>query len=831
MITTTTMAILIAMNKWNIMNEKTVKIRIWGIVQGVGFRPFVAKLADRMNIKGEVLNIGGLVDVTMTDTEDNLQKFLLALKVEKPEPAEIVHLKIIPMEQVRFEGFTILDSCYGDDEAAMIPADLAICPDCLKELRDENNSRYMHPFISCMVCGPRYTIIDAIPYDRGNTTMGEFPMCSMCHGQYTYLHDRRYHAQTISCHECGPVIEYQLNECKGTEAISVGFIGNTVVEDKNPTLSKKINHQVLTPILIAWSLINDGKVVAIKGMGGYNFVCSPFDENAVNNLRTLKQRKSKPFAIMFPNLEAIKEHCIVNPEEEALLTSSARPIVLLKELEDKKMEGICKNVCSESGSIGAFLPSMGMQYLLLDYTGPVIVTSGNLSGLPMIIDDEEMINLLRTEDLLAGVFYNKRKIRRRMDDSVVRVIDGKPQMVRRAKGYAPVPIYLENQEEKSLQVFATGGQLKSSFALSKGPFSYVSQYFGDLDSQEANEIYRETLEGFKKLFRIEPKLVVCDKHPLYSTTKFAKQYAEEHGNLPILQVQHHHAHILSVMAENDLQGDVIGVAFDGTGYGDDGKVWGGEIFLCNGVNYERKAHLEYVKMIGGDISMKEGWKSAICYVYHMERKTEIGNFQNQLKINGEKLQVNDEESTSHHGSHAFEVDLTEILNYGKIKNHKNWNMVKAALEKNINVIESSSVGRLFDAVAALLGIQEENTYEGQCGIMLEKAAREAMENPGINRKNDLALQFHCEVARLILQQCEKIRENVSKEGGSSVHQVALSGGVFQNKILMEKSITLLKAAGFNVYYNISVSPNDGGICLGQLYAGLLTASDDKPCSV
>ncbi|MEG2200197.1 MAG: Sua5/YciO/YrdC/YwlC family protein, partial [Anaerovorax sp.] len=411
--------------------EKTVKIRIWGIVQGVGFRPFVAKLADRMQMKGEVLNIGGLVDVTVTDTEERIGAFVQALKKEKPEPAEIVHMKETPLPYQEFGEFSILQSDYGDEEAAMIPADLAICPDCLKELYDVTNPRYHHPFISCMICGPRYTIIDSIPYDRENTTMDEFPMCTFCHGQYADRQDRRYHAQTISCHECGPVIKYRLKSKEG--ACDEGF--STV------------------PIFIAASLIEKGGIIALKGVGGYNFLCDPFNEKAVTNLRRLKHRVRKPFAVMFPNMKKIKEQCYVNAEEEALLTSSPRPIVLLQERKDKKGASICKGVCSDSGAMGVFLPSMGMQYLLLDRTGPVIATSGNVSGMPMITEDEEMLRLLEVQPLLEGVFYNERKIRIPVDDSVVRVIDGQPQMIRRAKGYAPVPLYLDvgRQREQARQ--------------------------------------------------------------------------------------------------------------------------------------------------------------------------------------------------------------------------------------------------------------------------------------------------------------------------------------------------------------------------------------------
>lgn len=811
---------------------QTVKIKIWGIVQGVGFRPFVAKLADRMEMKGEVLNIGGLVDIVITDTQERIDAFLSALKKEKPVPAEIVHIKREQIELREFSRFTILDSDEGDDEAAMIPADLSICPDCLAELQDENNPRYLHPFISCMVCGPRYTIIDKIPYDRENTAMIEFPMCDFCEGEYTDRNDRRYHAQTISCHDCGPMLEMRLTE-EEKEAWSVGVIGI------NP--SEKIMEKAVAPVARAASFLGRGKIIALKGVGGYNLVCSPFQPEAVTALRKLKIREEKPFAIMFRNIEQIKEYCYITKEEEELLQSSAKPIVLLerkpvdtslmgREAVSKESGIICEEVYRTSRFIGAFLPSMGVQFMLIDICGPLIMTSANLSDMPIIKDEEEIFALqdhIRNAaakdqeradgfagDAFAGVFYNERKIRIRLDDSVARVIDGQPQMIRRSKGYAPVPLYINNHLTKKDTILAVGGQLKSSFSVSKGAFAYVSQYFGDLDSKEACDIYTENVERMKELFRIKPILAVCDLHPLYFTTRYAEDYAKEHS-IPILKVQHHHAHVASVMAEHDLQGSIIGVSFDGTGYGMDGAIWGGEFLLCKEDEFQRKAHLEYVKMLGGDSSMKEGWKSAMSYVYH---------YINQI---------------------------TEPAD-------PRWTTVKAGLDHDINTIQSSSMGRLFDAISAYSGIHDQNRYEGECAIMLENAAAEALKNgnqpiamrfdiqktaseavldtgleeKGIQisarpiflaidqaarngaEKGAIALGFHYAVADMICEVCRTIRTE------TGVNHAALTGGVFQNKILMERTLKLLRRDGFQVYYNVSVGPNDGGICLGQNYIGM-----------
>lgn len=807
-------------------DKKTVKIKIWGIVQGVGFRPFVAKLADRLGMKGEVLNIGGLVDVVLTDTPDRIETFITALKKEKPVPAEIVHIKIEELELREFDSFIILDSDEGDDEAAMIPADLSICPDCLAEMQDPENPRYMHPFISCMVCGPRYTIIDKIPYDRENTAMIDFPMCDFCHGEYTDRQDRRYHAQTISCHDCGPMLEYRISEQKGgfREAASIGVIGLDADE--------KIMDRAVYPLLRAVLLINDGKIIALKGVGGYNFVCSPFKENAVKDLRRLKIREEKPFAVMFRDMEQIKEYCHVSREEEELLLSNAKPIVLLERKKvigavNKNTKDICEEVYKTSRYIGAFLPSMGLQHMLINFCGPLIMTSANLSDMPIIKDDEEMFRLQSSLDddpdggkLLAAVFYNERKIRIRLDDSVARVIDGQPQMIRRSKGYAPVPLYINNKLSKQDMIFATGGQLKSSFSLSKGPFAYVSQYFGDLDSMEAGGIYNRNVERMSDLFRIRPGLVVCDLHPLYFTTQYAEQYSKEHG-VELLKVQHHHAHVASVMAEHDLKGPVIGVSFDGTGYGTDGAIWGGEFLICEDTDFRRAGHLEYIRMLGGDSSMKEGWKTALSYVYHYRK-----------------------------------LDADSCTGYDlKEPEDTRWPTVKAGLDHNINTINSSSMGRLFDAVAAFTGIHDYNRYEGECAIMLENAAAEALQgglepwnmafeivgsgdaihseddrslkisaaqifssaeralSDGIDRKR-VALGFHYAVADMIRNVCLGIRR---EEG---LETVALTGGVFQNKILMERTLELLRREGFKSYYNISVGPNDGGVCLGQNLIGM-----------
>ena len=764
--------------------KTTEKIRLWGIVQGVGFRPYVAKIADRLSMKGEVLNIGGLVDITVTDTEERIDDFIATLLAEKPGPSEIVHIKRQKLPDQEFSAFTIIKSDEGDDEAAMIPADLAICPDCLRELYEENNPRYQHPFISCQLCGPRYTIIDRIPYDRDNTTMIDFPMCSFCEGEYTDLHDRRHHAQTISCHECGPVL------------IWIDTAGNSYATD-----AAILDH--------AAEILKSGGVIGFKSVGGYNLVADPFNEEAVAKLREIKNRETKPFAVMFRSLDEIKHYCSADEVEEKLLQSSARPIILLEhklnELEETGSRSF--EDLKRSRFIGSFLPSFAAQYMLLDRISPLIFTSANPSDMPMIKDEEAMMGFCEKAGKVDGIIANRRRINVRVDDSVVRVIDGQPQMIRRSKGYAPVPLYVSAGstgegagEDSKFSLLACGGQLKNSFALTKGPFTYMSQFFGDMDTVENQKIYEENIKRMGDLFRIHPQAVVCDMHPLYQPTIFAEEYARRNG-LPLLRVQHHHAHVASVMAENNLEGKVIGVSFDGTGYGTDGAIWGGEFLLCEEGRFERMAHLKYVDMIGGDSSMKDARRSALSYMAAYEK--------------GYLNNTDAKASRSADGSREIRVDISDIIAFGaaQLARCPDSLLIMKALDKGVNAIRSSSMGRLFDGVSALLGIKDYNDYEGQCAIMLEDAAAFAQKHPGADRASDLALSFHERIIDMIVSECETI----GSETGA--RQVALTGGTFQNKILMEGVVGKLRERGFDVFYNISVSPNDGGIALGQAFIG------------
>lgn len=755
----------------------TVQIKLWGVVQGVGFRPFISRLAAGYGLKGWVLNEGGNVRIEVSGAKETVESFINDITAKKPGPAEIVHMELERKEYIEYDSFRIIESSEGGDDIVFIPADLSICKSCTEELFDEADRRHLHPFISCMICGPRYSIFDRVPYDRHNTSMVDFPMCEFCNGQYTYIEDRRYHAQTISCHDCGPYLIYN-SSSEPQEQVREAALERAVAE------------------------LKDGKIVAVKGVGGYHLVCSPFRTEAVDRLRQLKGREEKPFAVMFYDAGQLSSYCYVSEQEKTVLESKERPIVLLRRREHElSQEQISQSVYRSSMYLGAFLPYTPLQYLILKETGPLIMTSANISDQPIIKDDCEILSLAGQSELLAGVLYNKRDIRISIDDSVVKCIDDSVQITRRSRGYAPLPVYIKGTEiDKSKQILACGGQLKNTFCLTKGNFAYPSQYIGDMENEQTLELYRENLERMKSLLRIEPKLVCCDLHPDYPTTRLAESLGME-----VIKVQHHYAHIASVMAEKGLYEDVIGISFDGTGYGEDGRIWGGEFLICSPKGYRRAGHLRYIPMLGGDTSIKEAWKSAMAYMYSAGAESEIKD--------------------------------------GR------WHLIKSALANKINTIDSSSMGRHFDAVSSILDIGHFANYEGECAIKLEnEALLHALANKAADTKpyryetvkvngcyeidtsamirqilsdklsgadiGYVSYRFHLTVAEFTAGLCRILREE------NRINKVALSGGVFQNSILFEMLLKMLREAGFEVHYNTMVPANDGGISLGQAFVGM-----------
>lgn len=731
-------------------------ITVLGVVQGVGFRPFVARLAEKLGVRGTVRNSGGVVEIAAQAEPEIMERFLGDLKRCAPSGAQVERVLTAELPDRDDCGFAIVESGSRPESPPLFPPDLPICEDCLRELYAPDDRRYGYPFISCVACGPRYSILNRLPYDRCTTTMDEFPMCRECETEYT-TDTRRRHAQTISCHDCGPQLLFQLGEkrLEGAEALEEGV-----------------------------RLLRSGAVLALKGIGGYQFACDPRNGDAVQKLRLLKHRERKPFAVMVSSLDSIREICRMDGEEEALLTSPARPIVLLR----KKHDRFCPGVSGESRFLGAFLPYTGLHQLLTDACGPLVMTSANLTDEPILTEDAEALSL--SSKYLSGILYHTRRIVTPLDDSVARVVCGEPQVIRRSRGYVPMPLFLER--EAPAPILALGGDLKACFCLMSGNRAYLSQYFGDMESYKVSQIYRANLDRMERIFHLTPQIAACDLHPGYQTASLAQTL-----DLPVVKIQHHHAHIASVMAEHALQ-SCIGVAFDGTGFGSDGTIWGGEFLLCRGTEFTRPAHLRNVPLCGGDQAATDAELTALCY----------------LSAAGEKIPS------------------------GRA------GLVSAALRSGVNTCESSSAGRLFDAASAILGIRTQNTYEGECAIALENAAaaaRETGEAPyplqlgvvdspeglvldqvGLIREvfraardgaptGAAALGFHLALARGVSEVCGILRER------NGENAVALSGGVFGNLILMEECVRLLREDGFRVDWNRAVPCNDGGICLGQAW--------------
>lgn len=734
----------------------SLEIFLYGIVQGVGFRPFVKRQADKHGLTGLVINCNGFVKIVVTGDEIAADLFSSEIISSPPKKASILKYSIKKIGLQDYEKFTIKESEKTENNIIFPAPDLPVCDYCITEILDKFNRRADYPLNSCTNCGPRYSIMEGNPYDRNTTVMKDFSLCQKCESEYNKISNRRFHAQTISCHDCGPIMKF--------------------VDEKNQQYTKN------SAIEMATSKLNQGGIIAIKGIGGYHLACSPFNSEAILRLRTIKNRDAKPFAVMFLNVEEIKEHCEVSTAEEKLLKSDIRPIVLLS----RNNNYINESVYNSSRFLGCFIAYTPLHFLLIEKCGPLVMTSANISDEPIIFEDEKMLEFSR--NCLDGVLYHDRRICTSLDDSVARVIGTKAQFLRRGRGITPLAINFSGNDKA---IFATGGQLKSCFCLSKGEFVFQSQYFGDLDNINTLSIYTENYYRLKSLLEIQPEIVACDMHPFYETTAIAKE-----TGLPFVMVQHHVAHIASVMAEHNLE-RVIGVAFDGTGFGDDGQIWGGEFFLANEKVFSRMAHINYVDIPSSDLAMKNARISAGCFKLHSGLHP-----QNQTE---------------------------EIL--------------KKAIDNSVNTIKTSSIGRLFDAVSSILGICCTNSYEGECAILLENSANVAIlndieplkldfdiiieDNIIINTKKlitaiisavengekteSIALGFHDAVAEMIVRVCSVLSRQLGEK------TVALSGGVFQNKILLEKAIYELEKSGFEVFINQLVPTNDSGIAVGQAY--------------
>lgn len=749
---------------------KTVRLKVYGIVQGVGMRPVVARHAALCGVTGTVANLGPYVEIFAQGDEKKVDEFVRLIEEEPPKRAAILKIDCRTLDDAPIYGsFEIIESGKTSGEIFISP-DIAVCDECLEELYDKKNRRYLHPFINCTCCGPRLTILDSLPYDRERTSMKEFPMCEKCASEYEDPATRRYDAQPVCCNDCGPEV----------------FI-----------LNDPENRRGRDAIIHTRKLLSEGGIVAIKGIGGFHIACNAYDENAVRRLRELKHRPAKPFAVMMRNIESVKAQCETIPLQEEILKGHQKPIILLPR---KDGSTLARSVAPGNPKLGVMLPYAPLQSLLFDYDDGIempdtlVMTSGNISGLPICRDDED------AQREIAGfcdcILTHNRKIRVRADDSVMDFYNGKPYMVRRSRGYAPLP-YMMSEDLKG-SVIAYGGELKNTFCIGVNNLFYPSSYIGDLTDLRGKAVLTESVERMETLLETKPQLAVCDLHPSYNSS-----LAAEESGLPLERVQHHYAHILSCMAENDYHGECIGISFDGTGYGTDGTIWGGEVLKCSPSWFTRLGSIRPFLQTGGDIASKEGWRIAVSMLIDI------------------------------FGSRAEEAaDRLGLIRTGTFKTYK------AMHDGKLNSVVSTSAGRLFDAVSAILGIKYENTFEGEASTALMFEAMrcsnhvcacdyeltgEYIETDKIVRDlvirrlagedpRELAYRFH----RLL---GEAAAEFASANAGT-VRTACLSGGCYQNTLLLDITKKALENRGFKVLIHSLIPPNDGGISIGQAFYGM-----------
>jgi len=752
-------------------NKQRRLITVKGVVQGVGFRPLVYRLAVELGLKGFVLNTSGSVEIDVEGKSDAIDSFLARLPREVPAVACVEKIVQRPAPLQHYADFRIRESRPRAGDYQLVSPDIATCPDCLREILDPTNRRYRYPFTNCTHCGPRFTIIEDIPYDRPFTTMRAFTMCPACQKEYDDPGDRRFHAQPNACPVCGPRLE--LVDAAG----------------------KKIPGDVIKK---AAQLFKKGKIIALRGLGGFQLACDATNPTAVQMLRERKHRPDKPFAVMLTDIAAINVHCRITKAEEKLLQSPAAPIVLAD--WKKSASKIAEAVAPRINSLGVMLPYTPLHHLLLRETGlPLVMTSGNLSEEPIAKDNGEALE--RLQNIADYFILHNREIYARYDDSVYVVENRQPAAVRRARGFAPYPIHLPF---RAGQILACGAELKNTFCLTRENHAFISQHIGDMENAETLEHYEQTVDLYRKLFRVQPAIVACDLHPEYLPGKFAAEYAASRG-LPLVKVQHHHAHIVSCMVENGLSQPVIGVAFDGVGYGSDGNLWGGEFMIVEPHKFARVGQLEYVPMPGGALAIKKPYRMALGHIYSLLDK--------DFKLAGPLAKIP-----------AAELRI-----------------IKQQIEKGLNSPLTSSAGRLFDAVAAICGVCNEASYEAQAAIELEMlASKDAGADPrrlypfSLERQGGVevvklgallsaviddvrnqvpvprvSLKMHQTVAEIIAAVCRRISP------ATGLKQVALSGGVFQNRLLLKLTCHKLKEAGFQVFTHHLVPCNDGGIALGQ----------------
>ena len=732
----------------------TYRITALGRVQGVGFRPLVCRLAGAHHITGTVRNEGGVVTIIAQGSREALLSFMGEIRAARP-PVEVADMRVEEIAHAPLTDFCAIVSG-GKARAPLFPADLGICEDCLADMKDPKDHHYGYPYTSCTACGPRYTMIEALPYDRERTTMKDFPLCRDCEEEYHSLSDRRCHAESIACTHCGPQL-------------------------KGWTRKKRFEKEAAMAEAIR--LAKEGAILLVKAMGGYQLVCRGDKRETVRRLRRMKHRSGKPFALMMKDIDMAKAWAVLSEKEIERLTSPVRPILLAV-----PKRRVLPAVAVRVPRLGLCLPSTGFYSQLAEgIDAPLIVTSANRSGEPMIFRDEEARAYYEAQEDIAGLFFYDREILRPADDSVMQLQGRAPQLLRRTRGFLPEPVV---RDAPSGTVLATGADMAPGFALAGGGLLYPAEVPCDILNERSQAFFLETEQDWEQLLGLTPAAVVSDLHPAYLSRLLGEKIAGERG-IPFYTVQHHHAHALSVMAEHHLQEASLAFVFDGTGYGEDGTVWGGEILLCEGTSMQRVGHLAPISMIGGDASMKQAWKSALSYLAAAD------------------LPSKDPRAP----------------------------LVRAALSHHVNTIQSSSMGRLFDAAAALLGLGEENHFKGECPMALEAAAMAARRGIPLSFHSEekegcflwdgrtllasllashgtieeKALAFHEAIACMILSSAEHF----------GIPRILLSGGCFSNQLLLTRAREALQKHGFSVYTNEKVPPGDGGIALGQAWFYLM----------
>jgi hydrogenase maturation protein HypF len=748
------------------LSEKSVKILVTGLVQGVGFRPFVFRIANRFGLTGWVQNTNENVTIEITGRNQDIINFISSLKADAPPAAIIENIAETETETKFFNEFIIIESHDVSDEITEISPDIAVCNECLEDMEKPGN-RLDYAFVNCTNCGPRFTIIEDLPYDRAKTTMRSFTMCPGCKNEYETITNRRFHAQPVACNICGP--QYEL------------IIKGKIISNDIHIISDHFSQ-----------CIANGGIVLIKGLGGMHLACDAFNEKAVSKLRDLKKRDGKPFALMFRDIESLKLYAKISTAEEATLISWRRPITLLEKKKRTTPPLLPDNINAGLNMLGVMLPYMPLHSLLFRKlsTPAIVLTSGNFSNEPILTDNSDATG--QFTDLIDALVLHNRAIFNRTDDSVVRIIGNREKIFRRSRGYAPAPVRTSQNTDG---ILAFGAELTNCFCVGKGEKAFLSQHIGDLQSVETALFYEKTIAQFIKLFRIKPSLLAADMHPDYISTKTALNF----GNLPVVMVQHHHAHITSCMAEHRLDEKVIGVAFDGTGYGTDGNTWGSEFLICDLKDFKRISHFEYIALPGGDSAIEEPWKVAVSWLYRVFGRSFL----------------------------SLDIPMMNQIDRAKVE------IIIKMIDKNINCPLTSGAGRFFDAIASVLGLVQIATFQAEGPMRLESLVQHnltesypftfgekinfdetirAIVKDILNNteKTTIATKLHNTIILTIFDTVSALR---LKEG---INKVVLSGGVFQNKYLLEGTTELLQRNYFEVYSHASVPTNDGGIALGQL---------------